>query len=223
MGSHEFSPDNFNAPLPASTPPVSTDQVRRVYDALGIDAGYLSPEAAALFRMARSLPINFHVVGQAPVTQRVQVNGQSVGLVFFPAIPLGADNKPEPDAFRAALAAVLEAGRALRDTRLLVGISPWGATTEETAMPHLTQLYHVLLGGGPGQPVTGVALPQAPGTLWVRPEGKGTGVHVIDIHTLPAKNDPNHHWVEGVSVTPRVQRLDQPAQEDPDVAALLRF
>lgn len=223
VGAFEFVPDEINGKQTGQNNPVSPDQVRQVYDLLGVDAGYLSPKAASWFRAGRALPINFQVIGETPVTQRFQVNGVPLAVVFFPAFPLGQDAfEPSPAAVRDTLGKVLAAGARVQDARLVIGVSPWGFEAEQKLLPQLAPVFQVLLGGGLGATLGGEATPEAPSLLWSRTENKGQSINIIDFFSLPAQKDRKHKWIPNKNVQAQTQRLGDDCPTDHAVEALLR-
>lgn len=172
--------------------------MRQAYDALGVDAGYLSSAAATWF--GNALPRRFLRVDDSPVVQRLHVGGVSVALVLFPPESAFATTKTtdtSPDAFNRLLNAVLTTARSVGDADIRIGISPWGFQRERQSLPSLAQAFDVLIGGGPGAPLIAEVLPAAPSLLWSRPELDGKSVILLDLMTIPAPGTPRD-WTPGL-------------------------
>ncbi len=220
VGSHEFAADSNQGAVPLLGTNLSTDTIRRIYNLLNIDVGYLSTEAAALFRIAQSLPINFHVLSTMPVVERLQVSGQSIGVVLFPPI-IDKSGKPyTPSKARNTLAAVLKAGKKVSDASLVIGVSPWGADFEKSALPHLSGVFHMIFGGGSGGAQGAAILAQAPSVLWIRPGENGYSLNIVNVLRMPGKGR-HPSWIFGKNVTAEQILLTDVIKDSPKVNALL--
>lgn len=222
-GAEEFLPDLApGAPVTAALSSITPDNVRRAYDRIGVDAGYLSSAAAAWFRVGRALPINFTEVTTAPVVRRLTAGGVSVAVVHFPPLPQGDEAAALPDRLRA----VIEAARSVADAQLVVGVSPWGFMAEDHALPHLEEAFHVLIGGGSGAPFPAHSPKSAPGLLWLRPTPDGKNVQILDIRALPARTADRpafkRPWLADVTFESRDATLTPDIPDDTAVAELLR-
>ena len=153
VGADEFAPD-ADLPDPGKTGNASPETVRAVYDALHVDCGMLSADAAAWF--GGNGPGGFLEVGDRPVTRRFNVGGRSVAVILFPPLSAGGTSETETPTPK-LLASVLAVADAASDAALRIGISPWGFEGEFAVREALEQRFHILLGGGPGAAFSGAA------------------------------------------------------------------
>lgn len=218
IGAGEFAMDAA-WPDPTKTGPGTATLVRKAYDLLHVDAGGVFAPTARWFRKeGGKLPSGFAEVGAEPVVRRFERGGFRAAVIFFPT--LGIDQAGQITA-SPQLASVLAAGRQVRDADLLIGVSPWGLEAEQAALPQLGQVYHVVLGGGPGAPFPCAVPDNAPGLLWSRADRRGRSIIVLDLLELPGRN-PAHAWIQELNVHAREAVLDQTVPEDPEMAAVLR-
>lgn len=208
VGADEFVVD-ADAPDPKKTGNATPDTVRQAYDALTVDAGYLSTRAAAWF--GDTLPQHFVRVGVSPVVRRLQVGGISVALVFFPPEPSATTSSIPSDSSEATpnrvLGAVLVAARSVADADIRIGLSPWGFQRERQALPALAEVFDVVLGGGTGAPLVGEVNPALPSLLWSRAEREGRSLMVLDLLDIPAPGLPRN-WTIGLFSQCREVSLD---------------
>lgn len=212
VGAEEFAPDTEN-PDPAKTGNARPETVRSAYDALGVDCGVLSPQAASWFG---ALPRNFLVMQDKPLVRRLTVGGISVAVVFFPPLSVGGTSETETPT-RRLLSAVLSAGDDVADADVRIAISPWGFEGEFAVRGALAQRFNVLLGAGPGAALSGEIDPLAPGMVWSRADRDGRSLMVLDIQSLPETGMP---WTP-LSLQAREVRLTGEIASDPRMAALL--
>lgn len=215
VGADEFSPDT-GLPDPAKTGDASPETVRAVYDALHVDCGMLSADAAAWFGASR--PRNFVEVGDKPVTKRFHAGGVPVAVILFPPLSAGGTSETETPTPK-LLASVLAAADAVSDAAIRIGISPWGFEGEFAVREALEQRYHILLGGGPGAAFAGEVDARAPGLIWSRADKDGRSVMVIDIMALPELGIP-FTWEWGLSMQAQEARLTSVVPSDPRMEAL---
>ena len=202
----------------APATPSAEEAIRavRAYDIFRADLGWLSPPAARwLGKDAGKTPVGFHRVESTPVSRIISTRIGKIGVVLFPEglIP-GQGPTPEQEA------SVLAAGRALQEkTVFVLGVSPWGVSGEKKFLPKASGVFACVLGGGEG---VGFAqsLSDAPGVLWLRPDGKGRAVNVVEILQIPQKNTPMQ-WTEDVTFRAALQFLDDSFPSDPAVLKLV--
>lgn len=218
IGAGEFAMDAA-WPDPTKTGPGMATLVRSAYDLLHVDAGGVFAPTARWFRKEGGrLPSGFTEVGVEPVVRRFERGGIWAAVIFFP--PLGLE-QTDRITTSPQLANVLAAGRQARDADLVIGVSPWGREAEQAALPQLGQVYHILLGGGPGAPSPCAVPDNAPGLLWSRADRRGRAIIVLDLLELPGRN-PAHAWIQEVNIHAREALLDQTVPEDPEMAAVLQ-
>lgn len=189
----------------------------QAYTALNYNCVYLSPASAAWFAAhAKSQPPRSVAMADLPVTRTFPAEDKTIGLVLFPpgAGPEGAPTAAQVDA-------ALLAARALqRKADLVIAVSPWGMYVENTLLPRLDGLVHLLLGGGGGVGFPGQGSPLRPGLLWTRPDMKGRAVTVIDILSWPVSG-ASFQWTEGVTYSARELLLNSAVPPDPAMSKLL--
>ena len=212
VGADEFAPD-ADSPDPAKTGEAAPETVRAVYDALRVDCGMLSADAAAWF--GENKPKAFVAVGDGPVTRRFNVGGRSVAVILFPPLSKG-ETTPAPK----RLSSVLAAADAAADAAVRIGISPWGFEAEFAVREALEQRFHILLGGGPGAAFAGEVNAQAPGLIWSRADRDGRSVMIIELMALPEPGVP-FAWEWGLSMQAQEERLTSAVPSDPRVEALV--
>ena len=184
--------------------------LRDAYNALPLDAGYLSAAELDSFRQC-GRPSALEPVGTTPAVRRLRKDGVELGLVLFPPLAPG-ESVPSPEALRAVLAA----GASLAGADVVVGLSPWGFQAERHALPRLDGTFDMLLGAGAGAPFPLDITPFAPGVIWSRSDVDGR--HVIELNvSLPV--DPGalrpREWLRDIDVRAREWPLtdDIPADQ----------
>lgn len=216
VGAEEFAPDT-ELPDPAKTGDASPQTVRAVYDALRVDCGVLSPEAAAWFGPAR--PAGFAEMADKPITRRFNFGGCTVAVIFFPPLAVGGTSESETPTSK-LLASVLAAADAASDAAIRIGVSPWGFEGEFAVREALEQRFHVLLGGGPGAPFAAEVNARVPGLIWSRADRDGRNVMVIDLMAVPEPGG-SFAWEWGLNMRAREVRLTSEIPSDPHMEALL--
>lgn len=184
--------------------------LRDAYNALPLDAGYLSADELDRFSQC-GRPSALEPVDATPVVRRLRKDGVELGLVLFPPLNPG-ETAPSP----ALLRAVLAAGASLADTDLVVALSPWGFQAERHVLPSLDGTFDVLLGAGAGAPFPLDITPFAPGVIWSRSDVDGR--HVIELNvSLPADTGAARprEWLRDIDVRAREWPLtdDIPADQ----------
>ncbi|HML59894.1 hypothetical protein [Solidesulfovibrio sp.] len=207
----EILPDGPEAkPEPKALPGIV-----KAFDAMGYDAGALTPdEAAYLEKAGAPLPARFTVLGDAPQTQLLQKGGTTYGLVFFPASP--DLKKPVPEAL---LDAAAQAAHALRGkANVVIGISGLGLTAEQDFLDKHPGAVDILLGSGPNAG-TSSRLSADARTLLSRTYIKGKTLNRLDIDTLPGAS--GFTWKPGQNFKTDVISLDDRYPADPAVEKVL--
>ena len=184
--------------------------LRDAYNALPLDAGYLSAEELERFRQC-GRPSALEPVDKTPVVRRLRKDGVELGLVLLPPLAPG-ETTPSP----ATLRAVLAAGARLADADIVAALSPWGFQAERQALPALDGTFDILLGAGAGAPFPLDITPFAPGVIWSRSDVDGR--HVIEINiSLPADSAAPRprEWLRDIDVRAREWPLsdDIPADQ----------
>lgn len=172
--------------------------LRDAYNALPLDAGYLSVEELAGFRQCGH-PSALEPVDNTPVVRRLRKDGVELGLVLLPPLEPG-ETAPSP----ATLRAVLAAGASLAGADLVAALSPWGFQAERQALPALDGTFDILLGAGAGAPFPLDITPFAPGVLWCRADVDGRYIIELNI-SLPADVGPlrPREWLRDIDVRAR--------------------
>lgn len=185
------------------------------YNLLHVDAGWLSKKSAKWLRdNAGAIPAGFTEVGGEPVAQLLDTAIGTVGVVFFPEGP-EPGKSPAPDQEKAVLAA----GRSLKDKVVMVlGISPWGYLGERDFLSKAEGVFDCILGSGEGVGFPGTVPQKAPGILWLRPDGEGRAVNILELYFQPRPGQ-NIHWVERKTFGVALEFLDAACPSDP---AMLR-
>lgn len=192
-------------------------QALAAHNLLNVDAGWLSPKAAQWLREgAGGIPKGYHPVQADPVTRVLNTPAGPIGLVFFPQGP-APGKKPTAEIEQKALAA----GRALRSTtRIVLGVSPWGYVGERDFLPKAEGVFTCILGSGEG-----VAFPFSlsdahPGILWLRPDGQGRAVNVLEFLQLPSQGVAMQ-WREGITFNASLDFLDSDCPTDPAMLTIV--
>lgn len=211
VGAREFSKERNE--VGTGEDGVSPELVQRLYDTLHPDAGYLSSAEAVWFK--EFIPKAFSQVGEQPVTQRIEIGGLSVALIFFPDIN---ENETEQDRTR-ALSSILAAAYAADNADLRIGVSPWGFQQEYAARGSLAQAFHIVLGAGEGAhfPLDTVSMEPA---VWVRAAEDGRSVIALDLESCPSRGI-SPVWVQDLNIRGREIRLEDAIHEDSKIRQIL--
>ncbi len=209
VGAREFSKERNE--VGTGEDGVSPELVQRLYDTLHPDAGYLSSAEAVWFK--EFIPKAFSQVGEQPVTQRIEIGGLSVALIFFPDI-----NETEQDRTR-VLSSILAAAYAADNADLRIGVSPWGFQQEYAARGSLAQAFHIVLGAGEGAhfPLDTVSMEPA---VWVRAAEDGRSVIALDLESCPSRGI-SPVWVQDLNIRGREIRLEDAIHEDSKIRQIL--
>ena len=167
---------------------------------------------------AGKIPPGYQVVDADPVSRIIDTRLGKVGVLLFPQGPVPG-RAPTP----AQEQKVLAVGRALRaQTVLLLGVSPWGLAGEKQFLPKARGVFDCILGGGEGVGFAQSLSEKSPGVLWLRPDGKGRAVNIVEILEAPNRNarpqaqsgiDPV--WIEGRTFRAELEFLDSSFPSDP--------
>lgn len=190
----------------------------RAVTRLGVDAGWLSPEAEASFRtFGDTLPRGFHTVSKAPVSVIEKAGTLRVGIVFLPRA--ANDEAPAPQQIDAAI----EAAQALRkQCDLVIGVAPWGITGEKQLLLTADGAFDCLFGGGDGVGFSHALLERAPTTLWLRSESKGKALTLLELHQIPRAGAPVL-WQEDANFSARSVYLGPDIREDPAMRKIIGY
>lgn len=211
IGAREFSKERNEAGTGEAG--ASPELVQRLYDALHPDAGYLSSAEAVWFD--EFMPKAFSPVGEQPVTQRIEIGGLSVALIFFPDVN---ENGMEQDRTR-VLSSILAAAYAAANADLRIGVSPWGFQQEYAARGSLSLAFHIILGAGEGAhfPLDTVSMEPA---VWVRAAENGRSVIALDLESCPSRGI-SPVWVQDLNIRGREIRLEDGIHEDSEIRRIL--
>ncbi len=212
VGADEFSVDAGGSGT-ESTSNAAPEFVQRLYDALRPDAGYLSSSASAWF--GDFAPKGFSLVGERPVTRRIEIGGLSIALIFFPDFRQGEREVDKGLLLSSVLAAAHEAV----DVDLRIGVSPWEFQGEYAAREGLAQAFHIVLGAGEGVHFPLDASVMGP-ALWVRAADDGRSVISLDLESCPPRGT-SPVWIPGITVQAREIRLGDDIPGDRDMEKLL--
>ncbi len=195
-----------SGPLP---PPQEARLALAAHNLLRVNAGWLSPKAAAWMRgAAKAVPSGYSEVGTDPVSLVLPTAAGKIGLVLFPRGD-GPKDAPTPEQQKRVLAAAA----ALRPSAaLIIGVSPWGFEAERDFLPLAQGVFSCLLGGGDGPGFAKSLQSQSPGVLWARSDSKGRSVTEI---TLLQRPGDGFRWTEGTSFNARLIDL-KPNVAPPD-------
>jgi hypothetical protein len=228
-GPYEFLVDFPSGEGGGSAP--YADEARRALRAhslLRVDAGWISTRAANWLRtQAGKIPSGYHSVATDPVSRVMETPLGKIGIVFFPEGPTPG-KAPTPEQERAALAA----GRALREkTALLIGVSPWGLVGEKKFLPGARGIFDCILGGGEGVAFAQSLPDDTPDILWMRPDGKGRAVTILEILRIPRRSSSREKgpqtdrraplWLENVTFRASLEFLDANVPSDPDMRRVI--
>lgn len=182
-----------------------------------MDAGWLSPKAARWLRKAAgAIPAGYHEVNAEPVVRVLNTPAGAVGIVLFPEGPTPGKG-PTPDLEQKVLAA----GRTLRERTLAVlGVSPWGYVGERDFLPKAEGVFTCILGSGEGVAFSHSLSEKNPGILWLRPDGQGRAVNILEFLQLPVPGSAMR-WREGVTFNARLDFLGGAYPPDPKMAKII--
>jgi hypothetical protein len=169
-------------------------RLEELYALLGYDLGLITRiEADWLERNGLTLPPSWHADSSEVTVRLVEKDGAKVAFVFLPLI---MNSSEEPEMHQRMLEAVQQVKE---QADLLVGVSLMGSLFESRLLQSYPDLFHILLGSGPGKGNVGTQ--KEPGeTLWVRPYYKGAAVSRIDIKNLPGSGEAQGAWSTGRDV-----------------------
>lgn len=175
---------------------------------------------------AGKTPPGYQVVDAEPVSRIIDTRLGKVGVLLFPQGPVPG-RAPTP----AQEQKVLAAGRALRaQTVLLLGVSPWGLVGEKQFLPRARGVFDCILGGGEGVGFAQSLSEKSPGVLWLRPDGKGRAVNVVEILEVPkrdvrpqaqAQNGNDPVWIDGRTFRAELEFLDSSFPSDPAMRKII--
>ncbi len=219
-GPYEFPPDAkaSEPPLANDAGPASPKLHLALHDALGVDAGWLSPASEAwFFSGAGKFPKGYSTVKKSPETRLLSVFGTTIGLVFFPEI---AEPSPEPDAPDSIQAQCLKAGRTLgAKADFIIGVSPWGMDAERDFLSLADGVFNLILGAGEGLGFAQAFDSRAPGVLWMRSDSLGRGMTILELEQLPTAGQ--YPWIPGVTFNSRLEPLHPSIPTVPEIDALI--
>lgn len=190
----------------------------RAYNLLGIDAGWLSPEAERSFTThGTAVPRGFHTVRDEPVSVVHKVGDTRIGILFLPRA--AAEDAPSPQQIQAAV----RAGQTLQQQcDFVVAVSPWGITGEKRLLLAADGVFACLFGGGDGVPFPHSLLERAPTTLWLRSESKGKAVTLLELRRLPRAGAPLV-WQEDVNFSARHVYLGPEMRQDAAMRKIIGY
>ncbi len=169
-------------------------RLEELYAVLGYDLGLIARiEADWLESKGLTLPPAWQTDSSEVTVRLVEKAGVRVAFVLLPLI---MNSSEEPEMHRSMLE---ETQRVREQADVLVGVSLLGSLFESRLLQSHPDLFHILLGSGPGKGNVGTQ--KAPGeTLWVRPYYKGAAVSRIDIKNLPNGDAAQGPWSSGRDV-----------------------
>jgi hypothetical protein len=202
----------------AVPPPAEAVFARKLQAMLQADAGWISRGAAAwLNNAAGGVPAGYLEVDRKPRDKILRTPAGPVGIVFFPEGPVPGKG-PTPDQERQ----VLEKGEKLRgQVPLLLGISPWGLVAEKNFLPRAGGIFDCILGGGEGVGFGFSLAEKVPGLIWLRPDGKGRAVNVLELNRMPDGKTP-FVWEEGRTFNARLDFMGESVPADKAALELIR-
>lgn len=165
-----------------------------LYTLLGYDLGLITRiEADWMEGKGLTLPPAWETDASEVTVRLVEKGGVRVAFVFLPLI---MNSSEEPEMHQSMLEKTMQ----VKDQAdLVVGVSLLGSLFESRLLQSYPDLFHILLGSGPGKGNVGTQ--KAPGeTLWVRPYYKGAAVSRIDIKNLPKADAAQGAWSSGRDV-----------------------
>lgn len=171
-------------------------RLEELYALLGYDLGLIARiEADWLKNKGLTLPPAWQTDTSEVTARLVEKAGVKVAFVFLPLI---VNSSEEPEMHRRMLEKTMELKE---QADLVVGVSLLGSLFESRLLQSYPDLFHILLGSGPGKGNVGTQ--KAPGeTLWMRPYYKGAAVSRIDIMNLPKGDATQGVWTVGRDVEP---------------------
>jgi hypothetical protein len=224
-GPYEFAADDpfrfghLAEPGGKGTLPPAAEAVftRKLHAMLQVDAGWISQKAAGWLTNAGGPPAGYLVVGGEPRDRILRTPAGPVGIVFFPEGPVPGKG-PTPDQERR----VLERGGKLRgQVLLLLGVSPWGLVAEKSFLPKAGGIFDCILGGGEGVGFGFSLAEKVPGLIWLRPDGRGRAVNVLELNTMPDGKKP-FVWEEGRTFNARLDFMGEGVPADKAALELIR-
>lgn len=212
-GPYEFLP--LGAPEDKHGPDLART-LATAYDALGHDLlVLLKDEADWLASHGAPLPGGAESIGARVGMRVVSTPGGDVGFVLFPRLP---KNSAEP--MDMTVEAVRKTAASLKDrTRLVVGISPWGALGEKAYIQQAPGSVDILLGAGPGPGLAGRFVSENK-TFWARAYSKGRSMHVLRIGQWPQRQD-GWQWEKDGNIRLDFKVFKEDVPDDPAMRKLL--
>ncbi|HMM37528.1 MAG TPA: hypothetical protein PKB11_02115 [Desulfovibrio sp.] len=187
----------------------------RAYALLGYDLGVASSQEAAWLQANRApLPPGWTICSGKPQERILDTKDGKVGVLLLPCPAKGgAALDPEQlDALRRSI-------RSMRErTRLVIGVSPWGYTTEMGFLRDEPGMFDILLGTGNG-PGLQVAFSPDSRTLWIRSYTKGQAPNIIEVVRWPS-GKPDWQWKAGDSIRAGVIGLGDNIAGDEEMSAI---
>ena len=187
------------------------------YTILNVDLGWLSKKASQWFTSnTGNVPPGFLTVDAAPISRMVETAAGTIGVVLFPEGPVPGK---EPTAKQEE--AVLSAARSMQGrVRLILGISPWGFVGERNFLPKAEGVFNCILGSGEGVGFPYTISTKNPGVLWIRPDGSGRAINVVELYALPEPGQ-SQQWIERKTFHAGLEFLDAKCPSDPGMLRLL--
>ncbi|MDR1686746.1 MAG: hypothetical protein LBR82_10005 [Desulfovibrio sp.] len=203
-----------------AAPPAAAEAVfaRKLQAMLQVDAGWISRSAAGWLKTAGAgIPAGYVEIDREPRDKILQSPAGPVGIVFFPEGPVPGKG-PTPEQERQ----VLERGKKLRgQVPLLLGVSPWGLVAEKSFLPKAGGIFDCILGGGEGVGFAFSLAEKIPGLIWLRPDGKGRAVNVLELNRMPDGKTP-FAWEEGRTFNARLDFMGERVPADKAALELIR-
>ena len=187
------------------------------YNLLNVDIGWISKKSAKWLRdNAGEIPRGFTEVGSEPVIKILDSPIGTIGVVFFPEGPV-AGKSPAPGQEEA----VLSAARGLKDrVAMVLGISPWGYVGERDFLVKADGIFNCILGSGEGVGFSGTVPQKAPGVLWIRPDGQGRAINILELYSRPQPGQ-SIQWQERKTFGANLEFLDDSCPSDPGMLRLI--
>ncbi len=91
---------------------------------------------------------------------------------------------------------------------------------EKAFLPKAEGVFNCILGSGEGVGIPGSALQTVPGVLWVRPDGAGRAVNIVELYLQP-KAGRKILWRERENFSANLEFLDQDCPEDPAMRRII--
>jgi len=187
------------------------------YNLLNVDIGWLSKKSAQWMRdNAGDIPRGFIEVGSEPVVRLLDSPVGTLGFVLFPEGP-EPGRSPAPKQINAAVTA----GKSLKNKAVMVvGISPWGYVGERDFLPKAKGVFDCILGSGEGVGFPGTVPQKTPGVLWIRPDGAGRAVNILELYFKPQPGQAIQ-WIERKTFGASLEFLDNTCPSDPAVLRVI--